>query len=512
MKNSDIKTSLPVLSPCRGCAKHSSCTTPCAAVDALLEKSINTDYRSVPLFEERLRVPGNEDEVEEEGGPWARFVEEAGPQLPALTRKLPGRERFVLLSQLAGRSADEIAQALGIAPHSIGRIRGRALALLRRQLGDAFTRPTNRLQEEPADELSSPEKPAITDQQPNAAGGALEESPRTRHRIQCAVPYCCRLVELAPTPSLELNAFCQDHRHMKIKTNTPAPKRLDIKTLELPSSLADLKRAEKLCAPSKAFDARLVSITPGLAAALLRRGTWDGWLSSEQVAIYTSDMKAGAWQIGHHGIGIGRDGKLHDGRHQLWAVVQAEMTVPMLVVRGLDAISLKSVDSGRVRSVGETAFLLDSELHANKFVPWLKAIAVLHGQRPRGFSRHAMLEQIARFRPSLHWLLERAPKEPPYNRAAILGALVYAHSVVGRRIESFVRGYATGENLSSRDPALRLRVYVAQRMRHVPERDRAPHLKTLRCVRAFLEKEPIDRMPTSEHGYRYLRALESNVS
>lgn len=296
---------------------------------------------------------------------------------------------------------------------------------------------------------------------------------------------------------------------MKIKTKEPTFKGFALDKHDVHGEDHDLAIAEALCTPCSKPEARVVEVTAGLAVALLQRGAWEGWLSRSLVATYASDMKAGAWRLSHQGIGISRDGRLFDGRHRLWAVVHAGIPVSMLFVRGIEPISREAIDTGRVRSLGETVRQLDEELHGNVFVPWLKAIAVLHGQPSRGLSRHAMRQKIAHFRSSLRWVLERCPRGAPYHRASILGTLVYAHSVLGDRLEPFIRGYASGQDLSPGHPAHTLRLYVAERMRHVSEGDRAPHLKTLRCARAFLENEPIDRMPTSEHGYRYFRALET---
>lgn len=296
---------------------------------------------------------------------------------------------------------------------------------------------------------------------------------------------------------------------MKTKTKAPSFKGFNLQKHSVSSEASDIALADELCAPCPRLDVRVVEVTPGLAVELLRRGAWEDYLSRKLVTTYASDMKAGAWQVSHQGIGIGHDGRLFDGRHRLWAVVHAGVAVQMLCIRGVDPISREAMDTGRVRSVGETVLQLDEDPHGNRFVPWLKAIAVLHGQPASGLSRHAMREQIARFRPSLRWVLDRSPREAPYNRASVLGALVYAHSVLGDRMEPFVKDYASGEDLSPGHPALALRLYVGNRMRHVSDSDRAPHLKTLRCARAFLENEPIDRMPTSEHGYRYFRARET---
>ncbi len=107
-------------------------------------------------------------------------------------------------------------------------------------------------------------------------------------------------------------------------------------------------------------------------------------------------------------------------------------------------------------------------------------------------------------------MLRHGPRGRLFTRAQIVGALVYAHHVLGEEIVPMLLGYAHGTDLSAGSPALALRTYVTERLRVGTDRDRAQSLKALRCAIAHVRGESIERMQATEEGYDHLRRIEES--
>jgi hypothetical protein len=97
--------------------------------------------------------------------------------------------------------------------------------------------------------------------------------------------------------------------------------------------------------------ASIESITPTKARAMLATNTANRKIRPRTVASYARDMKRGKWGITGEALKFDTDGVLRDGQHRLAAVVEAGVTVPMMVVRGVAPESQRVMDSGIKRMV-----------------------------------------------------------------------------------------------------------------------------------------------------------------
>lgn len=96
-------------------------------------------------------------------------------------------------------------------------------------------------------------------------------------------------------------------------------------------------------------------VTPALARQ---------WIDSNQrrnrnlvagtIERYSSDIRAGLWQITHQGIAIDREGNVIDGQHRLLAICATGIPLLLLVVRGLDPRAMEVIDRGRLRTMAHT--------------------------------------------------------------------------------------------------------------------------------------------------------------
>ncbi|KAF7277615.1 hypothetical protein GWI33_002970, partial [Rhynchophorus ferrugineus] len=81
--------------------------------------------------------------------------------------------------------------------------------------------------------------------------------------------------------------------------------------------------------------AQVETITPDLARQYLAFNTHNRNVRSYRVKGYAADMRDGRWTLNGEAIKFSADGTLLDGQHRLQAVIEADVAVQMLVVRGV---------------------------------------------------------------------------------------------------------------------------------------------------------------------------------
>jgi len=97
----------------------------------------------------------------------------------------------------------------------------------------------------------------------------------------------------------------------------------------------------------------VVDVSPALAKAMLDLNDNNRNIRRSKLAQYTADMAAGKWTLNGEPVIISKDGKLNDGQHRCVACIDANVTVPMMLVFGVDRESRLTVDQGGARSAGD---------------------------------------------------------------------------------------------------------------------------------------------------------------
>jgi hypothetical protein len=455
-KMSDNST--PTLSsPCLRCTRRSECRTPCTEVEQLVR--VSKPRPMLRLLGERP-APTRHEMFDGES---ATLTSE----LCARLELLPVEQRFALLAGVDGESVAVLEAELGLDAHAVRHLQGAALSALRKQL---------------APFVSDPLPTVMEMQMTNSKGQGSQSSERPRSRTKSAKP--ARAESAEPTDRRD--------RGLGVRSASPEAR----------------QAAAALVEGTPTARISVETITPELALALLERNKNNRTIVIERVHGYARDMRDGVWHVNNQGLGFGANGELYDGQHRLLAVVKANIAVPMIVVRDIGVQARGTIDMGRSRSVGDTLAMIDGEENGNRFAAWIRVIHELHGEDTRGLTMHLFRERIERYRPSLRWFEENVVASRHYGRAAILGALVFAHHVVGAKIEPFIRGYASGAGLDEGAPALRLRSLTTGAWRTAFNPTDASRI-TLRCARAFLlgEALPTPVRRTNE-GYEYFRSLQ----
>ncbi|MCR1783115.1 hypothetical protein KVF89_11280 [Nocardioides carbamazepini] len=113
--------------------------------------------------------------------------------------------------------------------------------------------------------------------------------------------------------------------------------------------------------PDHSPDAEIVEVTPQLAETWLSRNTNNRNVRRSVIDAYARDIEAGRWRLNGETIKFGPSGVLLDGQHRLSAVVQADVAVPMVVVRNLGDHVMATVDTGAKRSYADALKLAGEE-------------------------------------------------------------------------------------------------------------------------------------------------------
>ena len=95
------------------------------------------------------------------------------------------------------------------------------------------------------------------------------------------------------------------------------------------------------------------TITPTLAKAMLERNTDNRPLRTGHVRSLADAIRRGEWKVTHQGIAFAKDGRLLDGQHRLAAVVEANLSVTMLVIWDMSEDSFVALDIGLRRSAAD---------------------------------------------------------------------------------------------------------------------------------------------------------------
>lgn len=218
-------------------------------------------------------------------------------------------------------------------------------------------------------------------------------------------------------------------------------------------------------------DIERVEVTPEIAHEWLGFNTHNRKLRHRVITMYAADMRDGKWQWNGESIKFSRSGDLLDGQHRLAAIVEADVKVPMLVVRGLPPETQETVDGGAKRKFSDV-LQLRGEPNYTSLSALVRRVALWKA----GFR-----DATSTFTPSVAYLLQTLEEHPELRASANAGDHTArgcglpssicgfchwlfngVHGVDSDDVEHFFMRLHDGQNLAKSDPIYELRRTVEE--------------------------------------------------
>jgi hypothetical protein len=207
----------------------------------------------------------------------------------------------------------------------------------------------------------------------------------------------------------------------------------------------------------------ILDVSPDLAESWLALNSNNRNVRRAAIEAYARDMQAGRWLVNGETIKFDVTGALRDGQHRLSAVVAADATVPMVVVRGLAPDVMPTVDAGAKRTYSDTLKLQGEDNTSTLAAVTRRALMWERGARTNTGSvtstpleMNAYLEENPRLRTSADVAARLASRA--LLPASIFGLSHFLFSDLDPdAAEWFLARLADGDGLASNDPIAVLR-------------------------------------------------------
>lgn len=139
--------------------------------------------------------------------------------------------------------------------------------------------------------------------------------------------------------------------------NDPKPRKPRAPRPPLPTTddTAPIETENPMTAPKATTppDIEIIDVTPAIAEEWLEKNTSNRSLSDKAVSKHAEAMTSGLWHYDGSPIRFDNTGKLIDGQHRLWAIIESGTTQKFIVMRNLDPRAFVTIDTGKTRSFGD---------------------------------------------------------------------------------------------------------------------------------------------------------------
>lgn len=211
-----------------------------------------------------------------------------------------------------------------------------------------------------------------------------------------------------------------------------------------------------------------VWVTPEVAGEYLSHNTRNRSLKPVFGARYAADMLSGDWAWTGEPIRFDVDGRLLDGQNRLHALIDACVTLPFLVIRGLPPEAQDDMDTGAPRKFADV-LKLSGEANANHLAALVRRVAAWESGSRRNLnsivtSYHA-LRRTLDAHPELREIVNPARKVA--DACGLTGATcalawwVFA-GIDQEDADAFFARLGDGQNMAKGDPIFELRRTLAE--------------------------------------------------
>lgn len=254
--------------------------------------------------------------------------------------------------------------------------------------------------------------------------------------------------------------------------------------------------------------AEILEITPNMAAAWLDQNETNRPTNWGYVSQLARDIRADRFVCTHQGIAFDTNGRLIDGQHRLWAILEADMPVRMRVFFNEPPENLMYIDGNHPRRAADRITLSrtlgtvrTSELATLRAV--VGGIALVR----KRYTVYEEMELLQKHRPAIHFAHEHLSMARPAGIANSMTRAVVARAWYcvqeSRALSRFCEVLRTGVTVSEMD-----RVVVLLRDQLIELRKRAAtkavrqrqYALTSRALAAYVQNQPLSvlRAPTYE--------------
>lgn len=205
-----------------------------------------------------------------------------------------------------------------------------------------------------------------------------------------------------------------------------------------------------------------VLMTPTLAVEFLKRNTCNRPLSGHHVKFLSKEMTTGRWKRNGDTICVSNN-RLIDGQHRLHAIVASGITIPVLVVDGLDDDVFDTKDCGRRRTAADALAISGEKHHVTLASTIVFVDRYLNGQidsHKRLYSTVEIEELLKKYgnaiRESVEYCHDIGTKRLVAN--SVMAGLHYIFSGIDKELaNSFWSSLIGGHDLDEKSPVFILR-------------------------------------------------------
>jgi len=202
------------------------------------------------------------------------------------------------------------------------------------------------------------------------------------------------------------------------------------------------------------------TITPETAKYLLGLNPSNRTINPHHVSRMSADMRKGKWVLNGDTIRIAENGDLMDGQHRLSACVASGVAFQTIMVRGVQADAIRTIDGGRKRSISDK-FGMDGVTNARALVTSIRIV----GRIATGVKSYQPSDQeffeLAGLHPKLAASVSTYRKVP-FRLSSVVSAIHYMGSAAegAAMADAFANTIRSGIPTRNADPAHTFREWV----------------------------------------------------
>lgn len=237
-----------------------------------------------------------------------------------------------------------------------------------------------------------------------------------------------------------------------------------------------------------------LKISPDWALqVLMERNSNNRKVREDRVEKYIRDILNNNWEVINNGIGFYEDGSLADGQHRLWAVVESQQTVEVIVVFGMKKSAVSKIDEGAARSTKDVATMMGLEA-SNSSLSVTNYILEYRNTR-RTTPRSEQIAFYERHREAVDFIISRL-KRKGIAKAPVHAALMRAYYNIDRdKLVRFIEVLETGmPKDASEQAAITLREFLLKNNNNSGPFRAETYKKTEAAIVNFIDGKPIERL------------------